>query len=142
MPLSALKPRSNSAIIRNMLTEIEAAFSAGASREDVWNTLRTEEGLSCSFASFAKALLRARQASKTTVTVPIQEQPGTGAPLIAPASRPGRKNDSFDDQEGLDDPVTNNKTDIAAKPDRIKTEKDFRDIRERTDFTGLDTKYE
>ena len=142
MPLSALKPRSDSAIIRNMLKEIEAAFSAGASREDVWKTLRHEEGLSCNFGSFAKALLRARQGNKATLSVPLPEQAGTSAFKDPLASRPGRKGDEFDEQKGSDESGTNNKTEIAARPDRIKTEKDFRDIRESTDFTGLDTKYE
>jgi hypothetical protein len=142
MPLSALKPRSDSAIIRKMLKEIETAFSAGASREDVWKTLRNEEGLSCNFGSFAKALLRARQGNKATLTAPPSEEAGVSAFKKPLASRPGRTGNAFGEQKGLDESETNNKADITAIPDRIKTEKDFRDIRENTDFTGLDTKYE
>ncbi|OXC78025.1 hypothetical protein BSU04_13950 [Caballeronia sordidicola] len=48
----------------------------------------------------------------------------------------------FDEPNGSDESEINNKTELAARPDRIKTEKDFRTIRESTDFTGLDTKYE
>jgi hypothetical protein len=141
MPLSALKPRSNSAIIRNMLKEIEAAFSAGASRDDVWRTLCNEEGLSCNFGSFAKALLRARQGNKATLSVPLSEQVGTSVSKDPLATRPGRKGDAFDEQKGSEELGISNRTKIAARPDRIKTEKDFRDIRENTNFTGLDTKY-
>jgi hypothetical protein len=142
MPLSALKPHSNSAIVRNMLKEIEAAFSAGASREDVWKTLRNEEGLSCNFASFAKALLRARQGNKGAASSALPEREGTTALSATPASRPGRKGGVFDEPNGSDESGPNNKTETAARPDRIKTERDFRNIRESTDFTGLDKKYE
>src|SRR5260370_32219153 len=106
MPLSSLKPRSDSAIVRNMLTEIEAALTAGASREDVWKTLRDEEGLSSSFQSFAKALMRARQSKQAKPSgAPAGPSPGglgTHAPpttnLQKPAHTHASKNSSATDK--------------------------------------------
>jgi hypothetical protein len=141
MPLSTLKPRSSSAIIRNMLAEIESAFLAGASRADVWKTLCDEEGLSCSFPSFAKALMRARQRQQTKSTVTQPEGPGTSRQSGPHMNRPIR-NEVAPAEKNPHDTRDQNKSETATRPDRIKTEKDFENIRESTDFTGLDTKYE
>jgi hypothetical protein len=147
MPLSNLKPRSDSAIVRNMLTEIEAALAAGASREDVWKTLRDEEGLSSSFQSFAKALMRARQskqvrssgapAGQSSGSVDTDAPPATHFQAQIEANPSDSKNSGA--AQDQDKPGT---AERPNRPNRIKTEKHFKDVRENTDFTGLDTKYE
>src|SRR5260370_155278 len=147
MPLSNLKPRSDSAIVRNMLTEIEAALAAGASREDVWKTLRDEEGLSSSFQGFAKALMRARQskqvrssgapAGQSSGSVDTDAPPATHFQAQIEANPSDSKNSGA--AQDQDKPST---AERPNRPKRIKTENDLKDVRENTDFTSLDTKYE
>jgi hypothetical protein len=81
MPLSRLKPKSDSAVVRNMLAEIEAALSAGVAREAIWKTLCEEQGLSISFDGFAKALFRARKSKGQRVPITGQN-PATATPQV------------------------------------------------------------
>lgn len=66
MSLSNLKPRSDSAVVRNHMAEIEEALARGASRKDVYEALKTDHDLTLTFGAFTKALYRARTRTKKT----------------------------------------------------------------------------
>lgn len=130
MPLSRIKPRSDSALVRNMLGEIEAALTAGASREDVWETLKNEHGMTIGFNGFCKALMRARAAR--------QERAGTPAATTPPLPRPGS------DAQGkeVDCAIQNDEPTPPEAPlkGRIVTSSDFEKVHSM-DFSDLDDKY-
>lgn len=152
MPLESLKPRSDSAIVRNMLEQIERALKAGASREDVWRTLRDEQGLKLEFGSFTKALLRARRSREreqqgVTLPVPIEPKNEVVADLdCAIQPEPGRQETvesaiQPNTMEGANVSVEKPSEPVpqAKKPHRIRTPKDFKNL--RTDFSDLDDRY-
>lgn len=141
MPLSRLKPKSDSAVIRNMLTEIEAAFSAGVSREAVWKTLCEEQGLSISFDGFAKALWRARK-SKDDRAKPATPRPPSpsSAPVPSEPETPAKDVDcAIQTAESSAEPPSQPSSD-APKKNRIRTSKDFEAIH-KMDFNELDPKF-
>jgi hypothetical protein len=125
MPLSRIKPRSDSALVRNMLGEIEAALTAGASREDVWETLKNEHGMTIGFNGFCKALMRARAAR--------QERAGTPA-----ATRPVNNGQGKE----VDCAIQNDEPTPPEAPlkGRIVTSSDFEKVHSM-DFSDLDDKY-
>ena len=130
MPLSRLKPRSDSALVRNMLGEIEAALTAGASREDVWETLKNEHGMTIGFNGFCKALMRARAAR--------QERAGTPAATTPPLPRPGNNRQGKE----VDCAIQNDEPTPPEAPlkGRIVTSSDFEKVHSM-DFSDLDDKY-
>ena len=130
MPLSRLKPRSDSALVRNMLGEIEAALTAGASREDVWKTLKEEHGMGIGFNGFCKALMRARAAR--------QERAGTPAATTPPLPRPGNNGQGKE----VDCAIQNDEPTPPEAPlkGRIVTSSDFEKVHSM-DFSDLDDKY-
>ena len=142
MPLSGLKPRSDSARIRNMLSEIEAALEKGASREDVWKTLKEEQGLTVTFDGFCKALQRARaRISKQSTGVGTQAASRNVKTQVAALSdspkevsstvRKGKENSESAGDQAPASPINK---------DRIRTAKDFMPVR-NMDFSDLDDKY-
>jgi hypothetical protein len=135
MPLSQLKPKSDSAVVRNMLGEIETALSVGASRESIWKMLCEEQGLTLTFEGFVKALWRARRSQEqpTLHQSPPQElESRVPAPMSRSTERfsPGEKN-----QEASDRPQ-----DAAVKRHRIKTPRDFESVHSM-DFSEFDDKF-
>ena len=130
MPLSRLKPRSDSALVRNMLGEIEAALTAGASREDVWETLKNEHGMTIGFNGFCKALMRARAAR--------QERAGPPAATTPPLPRPGNNGQGKE----VDCAIQNDEPTPPEAPlkGRIVTSSDFEKVHSM-DFSDLDDKY-
>jgi hypothetical protein len=96
LALSALKPKSDSAVVRQMLDEIETALAAGVSRESIWMALCDAKGLSLSFKGFTQAVFRARQARDgRTVRRPVSRpleapSPVPSSPWLAPAAAPPR----------------------------------------------------
>ncbi|EPJ6193489.1 hypothetical protein L4Z44_006280 [Pseudomonas aeruginosa] len=113
-----------------MLGEIEAALTAGASREDVWETLKNEHGMTIGFNGFCKALMRARAAR--------QERAGTPAATTPPLPRPG--NNGQGKEVGC--AIQNDEPTPPEAPlkGRIVTSSDFEKVHSM-DFSDLDDKY-
>ncbi|OCT30171.1 StaA [Pseudomonas putida] len=113
-----------------MLGEIEAALTAGASREDVWETLKNEHGMTIGFNGFCKALMRARAAR--------QERAGTPAATTPPLPRPGNNGQG----KGVDCAIQNDEPTPPEAPlkGRIVTSSDFEKVHSM-DFSDLDDKY-
>ena len=132
MPLSRLKPRSDSALVRNMLGEIEAALTAGASREDVWETLKNEHGMTIGFNGFCKALMRARAAR--------QERAGTPAATTPPLPRPGNNGQGKEVDCAIQNDEPTPPEAGAPLKGRIVTSSDFEKVHSM-DFSDLDDKY-
>lgn len=132
MPLSRIKPRSDSALVRNMLGEIEAALTAGASREDVWETLKNEHGMTIGFNGFCKALMRARATR--------QERAGTLASITPPPPRPQSDGKEKDVDCTIQKDESRSSTTAAPLKGRIVTSSDFEKIH-GMDFSDLDDKY-
>lgn len=61
MPLTNIKPRSDSAVVRNLLDDIEQAIDNGASRQEIYESIKAEHQLTLSFNGFCVALKRARK---------------------------------------------------------------------------------
>ncbi|CAH2802836.1 MAG: hypothetical protein PPHEINF_5383 [uncultured Paraburkholderia sp.] len=144
MPLSRLKPKSDSAVVRNMLTEIEAALDAGASRESVWKTLCEEQGLSIGFDGFCKALWRARKSKgeRTKPAKPATPPPAAlpSAPVTSISETPENDVDSAT-QKGAgntEEPQQQPSSDEPTK-NRIRTRKDFQKVH-KMDFSDFDPK--
>jgi hypothetical protein len=135
MPLSQLKPKSDSAVVRNMLGEIETALNVGASRESIWKMLCEEQGLTLTFEGFVKALWRARRSQEQPTL--HQSQP---AELESRAPGPmSRSTEQF--SPGEKNPEASNKPqDVAAKRNRIKTTRDFERVHSM-DFSEFDDKF-
>ncbi|MFB6404081.1 MULTISPECIES: StaA [Pseudomonas] len=113
-----------------MLGEIEAALTAGASREDVWETLKNEHGMTIGFNGFCKALMRARAAR--------QERAGTPAATTPPLPRPGNDGQGKE----VDCAIQNEEPTPPEAPlkGRIVTSSDFEKVHSM-DFSDLDDKY-
>jgi hypothetical protein len=130
MTIFDFRPRSDAAIVRNLLRDIEAAQEAGASRQALWQSLRDHHGLSLSFAAFCVALKRARAKHRSKAnaraTTPESaltlEMPGPGAE--------GNRSRVVQQQEHQ--PQYKNEAEIRAtslpRKNRIKTSKDFADV--------------
>lgn len=141
MPLSGIRPNSDSAVVRNKLAEIEAALEAGASRERVYEVLKEEHGLSFNFNAFCQALKRAR--AKKRPARPGQEA-GTGS---GPGVECAIQKDvdcaiQADDLDCTIQPESSGAapTPAKVKPGRIVTSKDFAEVHDM-DFSNLDDKY-
>ena len=132
MPLSRLKPRSDSALVRNMLGEIEAALTAGASREDVWETLKNEHGMTIGFNGFCKALMRARAAR--------QERAGPPAATTPPLPRLESGGQGNDVDGAIQKAESTPPEAGAPLKGRIVTSSDFEKVH-TMDFSDLDDKY-
>jgi hypothetical protein len=135
MPLSQLKPKSDSAVVRNMLGEIETALNVGASRESIWKMLCEEQGLTLTFEGFVKALWRARRSQEQPTlrqSQPAELESRTPAPISRSTERffPDEKN-----QEASDKPQG-----AEAKRNRIKTTRDFERVHSM-DFSEFDDKF-
>ncbi len=64
-------PIKPSALIRNMLPEIEETLARGVTRMQVWEVLREENGLTLEFHAFVSALLRARAKKRADCVAPV-----------------------------------------------------------------------
>lgn len=73
MKTDEFKPRSESIRVRNHLDAIETALASGASRQDVYQWMTKENGLTMTYKAFITALQRQRLKRK-------EKQPATGAP--------------------------------------------------------------
>jgi len=131
MPLSALKPRSTAALVRNLLDEIELALDRGASREAVFETLVSEKGLTGSFNGFLKALARAR--ADRNALPPGEKKP---EPRQADTDSGLRKTDEVDCAKQKPGASEGGQ----LKSDRIVTPETFEQVRD-LDFTDLDSRY-
>lgn len=138
MPLSRLKPKSDSAVVRNMLAEIETALSAGASRESIWKTLCAEQGLSITFDGFCKALWRARKSKGERANPkPLGPPAPTSVPPSAAPEKPGTDVDCAIQKDGSS---SEQQSSNDARKNRIRTSKDF-DAIHKMDFNELDPKF-
>lgn len=131
MPLSALKPRSAAALVRNLLDEIELALARGASREAVYETLVSEKGLNGSFNGFLKALARAR--ADRNALPPGEKKPD---------ARPAETESVLRNTEKMDCAIQKPGAPGGGKlkSDRIVTPETFEQVRD-LDFTDLDPRY-
>lgn len=148
MPLSGIRPNSDSAVVRNKLSEIEAALEAGASREKVYEVLKDEHALSFNFNGFCQALKRARAKKRNGPARPgTVTAPGTGKDVDCAIQKP----DCAIQTEGVDCAIQSDSADCAiqkdatpppvkVKPGRIVTSKDFAEVHD-LDFSNLDDKY-
>lgn len=132
MPLSGIRPNSDSAVVRNKLSEIEAALEAGASREKVYEVLKDEHALSFNFNGFCQALKRAR----------AKKRNGPARPGTAAAPGTGKDVDCAIQGDSVDCAIQKDATPPPAKvkPGRIVTSKDFAEVHD-LDFSNLDDKY-
>ncbi|HHK5356676.1 TPA: hypothetical protein ACQT28_006326 [Pseudomonas aeruginosa] len=115
-----------------MLGEIEAALTAGASREDVWKTLKEEHGMGIGFNGFCKALMRARAAR--------QERAGTPATTTPPPPRPENDGQGKDVDCAIQKDEPTPPEAGAPLKGRIVTSSDFEKVHSM-DFSDLDDKY-
>jgi len=138
MPLSQLPPRSDSALIRKMLDQIEQALTDGASRESVWESLQKEHGMKTGFAGFCKALQRARKSSKA------KEESTSPAAAPGSAGQQGSGVDCAIQKEPTTDMDCAIHKDApeerSALKGRIITQDTFAHVH-GMDFTDLDEKY-
>lgn len=135
MTLSNLKPRSSSALVRNLLPEIEAALTRGASREAVWESLQTDHGLTATYNGFLRALARAR-AEKPASKSPDASQP-------SPAREPARGVESSPPSSAVDCAIQKPREEDSpsqATKDRIITPDTFRAVHDMN-FDDLDKRY-
>lgn len=137
MPLSGIRPNSDSAVIRNTLDEIEAALAAGVSREDVFQALKAEHDLKFGFNGFCQALKRARART--------QKRPAP--PLAKPGDADSKKGNVLHNTKNVDCAIQNDapedakpKPDGSAPKDRIINRNDFAQVHSM-DFSDLDDKY-
>lgn len=144
MPLSGIRPNSDSAVVRNKLAEIEAALEAGASREKVYEVLKEEHALSFNFNGFCQALKRAR----------AKKRNGPARPGGVAKPEAAKEVDCAIQNTGVDCAIQSDDVDCAiqedptpepskvkpVKPGRIVTSKDFAEVHD-LDFSNLDDKY-
>lgn len=135
MSLSQLRPKSDSAVVRNMLNDIERALSSGVSRESIWKALCEEQRLKISFEGFAKALFRARKSRRVA-----DELPG-GSGFSRSVENQGRSG-----PDCLQGSIESNETSVKAvaglpsRPSRIRTTRDFESVH-KMDFNEFDDKF-
>lgn len=139
MPLSGIKPGSNSAVVRNNLADIEAALAAGVSRENVYEALKAEHGLAFKYNAFCVALKRARaKRPKAPAT------PGTGVQskrnVLRNTKIELRNTYDVDCAIQLGSTETEAPLPGLAPKDRIIKPSDFSEVHEM-DFSDLDPKY-
>ncbi|WP_061150483.1 hypothetical protein [Caballeronia arvi] len=148
MTIFDFKPRSDAAIVRNLLSEIEAAQNSGASRQDLWRNLRDHHHLKLSFDAFCVALKRARAKNREKASTEH-----TGPPLGLTAGKAELHNESA--PEGIEDPKhlhasgplehfctreTEHTSESSPRKNRIKTSRDFADVH-KLDFNEFDDKF-
>ncbi|MDR5785251.1 hypothetical protein P9281_01570 [Caballeronia sp. LP003] len=134
MSLSQLKPKSDSAVVRNMLNEIEVALSSGVSRESIWKAICEEQCLKLSFEGFAKALLRARKSKRVTREAHDESSTSKSSNDTSPSS--DRSRESIQTGTVGVDAVSEN----PSRPNRIRTTRDFERVR-KMDFNEFDDKF-
>ncbi|MCI1047058.1 hypothetical protein [Caballeronia zhejiangensis] len=148
MTIFDFKPRSDAAIVRNLLSEIEAAQNSGASRQDLWRNLRDRHHLKLSFDAFCVALKRARAKKREKASAEH-----TGPPLALTAEKAERHKESA--PEDIEDPKhlhafdplnhfctrgTEPTSESSPRKNRIKTSRDFADVH-KLDFNEFDDKF-
>ncbi|GAB5097485.1 hypothetical protein [Caballeronia sp. HLA56] len=135
MPLSHLKPKSDSAVVRKMLHEIETALSFGISRESIWKTLCKEQNLKLTFEGFKKALMRARQSRNGSIEASSRfEKVGSHSAQSALETDSGKELSSATD--GNTDFILRD----TPKHNRIRTTGDFSKVH-RMNFNEFDEKF-
>lgn len=136
------KPRSDAAVVRNLLSEIEVAQDSGASRQDLWRNLRDHHHLKLSFDAFCVALKRARAKERKKVSA------------VASAPTPtltGEKKERQEESapEGIEKPKYQHAisargpeqpSERSPRRNRIKTSRDFADVH-KLDFNEFDDKF-
>ncbi len=145
MTIFDFKPRSDAAIVRNLLSEIEAAQDSGASRQDVWRNLRGHHGLKLSFDAFCVALKRARAKRS--------KKAGAGIGPLAPASTAGKAEAGRHPEENTAPATGQPNYQHAFSPrgaqqtpeslprkNRIRTSREFADVH-KLDFNEFDDRF-
>jgi hypothetical protein len=146
MTIFDFTPRSDAALVRNLLRDIEVAQEAGASRQALWQNLRDHHGLSLSFDAFCVALKRARakHRSKANATATTPEAASTPTSTLEMPGPGAEGNRSRVVQEQEHQPQYKNEAEIrtasAPRKNRIKTSKDFADVH-KIDFNEFDDKF-
>lgn len=144
MPLSGIKPSSDSAVVRNNLAEIEAALETGVSREKVYEVLKAEHELSFNFNGFCQALKRARAKKRNGPARPgIKPALASVAGVYCAIQKKVLCNTATGGQATSaiqHEPETKGPEPSKVKAGRIVTSKDFSDVHD-LDFSTLDDKY-
>lgn len=147
MTIFDFMPRSDAAVIRNLLHEIEAAQDSGASRHDLWRHLCEHHHLKLSFDAFCVALKRARAKERNKSTAK------TGNVYLTA----GRSESDIESAEGMPEPKrphpfspnassASGTRELKQNPDnsprrnRIRTPRDFADVH-KLDFNEFDDKF-
>jgi hypothetical protein len=102
MKTDDFKPRSDAIRVRNNLDAIEAALAKGASRQDVYEWLKNETGLTLTFKAFATALRRQRLKRKESHPEPATAPTPAKVGQATQATRPGGVPVTVDNGAGLD----------------------------------------
>ncbi|MGF6996813.1 hypothetical protein [Paraburkholderia sp. GAS32] len=90
MSLTEVKPKHESAVIRAMLDEIEAALARGLTREQIHEVICAQHGLSIGFNGFLSAIARARKARGKA------NPHGTATQPLTATSQPATDTDKVD----------------------------------------------
>jgi len=142
MPMFDFRPRSDAAVVRNLLPEIEAAQKSGASRAALWQNLRDHHDLKLSFDAFCVALKRARakERKKTCAdaaalgpTLPAQKTVRHQENAPESIGEPGH-------QHTLSTRETGPPSERSTRKNRIRTSRDFADVH-KLDFSGFDDRF-
>ncbi|WP_087634039.1 hypothetical protein [Caballeronia telluris] len=142
MTIFDFKPRSDAAVVRNLLPEIEAAQQSGASRESLWQNLRDHHALNLSFDAFCVALKRARAKQKEKASATV-----SALGLALPDEKTVRHRENA--PESIDEPqhqhpfstrATEQTSARSPRKNRIKTTGDFADVH-KLDFNEFDDKF-
>jgi hypothetical protein len=156
MTIFDFKPRSDAAVVRNLLGEIEAAQDSGASRQDLCRYLREHHHLKLSFDAFCVTLkrARARKRKKPTaetggvvpaLTAGIPENDKASAEGVAEPKYPlsfSRSPVSFSSSPVSPSSTrgTEQTSENPQRRNRIKTSRDFADVH-KLDFNEFDDKF-
>ncbi|SAL78625.1 hypothetical protein AWB67_05301 [Caballeronia terrestris] len=145
MTIFDFTPRSDAALVRNLLRDIEAAQEAGASRQALWQNLRDHHNLSLSFDAFCVALKRARAKHRSkanaTATTPEAASTSTSTLEMPGPGAEGNRSRVVQQQEHQHRKHKPEKSEPSVpRKNRIKTSKDFADVH-KIDFNEFDDKF-
>ncbi|SAL06392.1 hypothetical protein AWB78_08045 [Caballeronia calidae] len=136
------RPRSDAAVVRNLLSEIEAAQDSGASRQDLWRNLCDHHHLKLSFDAFCVALKRARAKKRKKVSaearVPTPTLSAEKAQRHRESTPEGIEKSTY--QHSISARGTEQTSESSPRKNRIRTSRDFVDVH-KLDFNEFDDKF-